>query len=213
MPPNSNPMHPKQRPKTMQNKMKWMLGLAIASYAAAAQVGNVEVSVTDKYRAKVAEAVKISGQPSLTDTSVQKLPVRIQVRPQVVPVEPVMELIPPVKITKTKLERLPSRYVSLIAGNYGSVEAEAAIGSVRSAANHWSVRGSHRSTRGGFAKDYVVFDRLLWSESKVDASYERIFNKGRLRLEGGGAWDRIPFYGQRHTIGFNDADTANAAPG
>ena len=32
----------------MQNKMKWMLGLAIASYAAAAQVGDVEVSVTDK---------------------------------------------------------------------------------------------------------------------------------------------------------------------
>ena len=85
----------------MQNKMKWMLGLAIASYAAAAQVGDVEVSVTDKYRAKVAEAVKISGQPSLTDTTVQKLPVRIQVRPSVVPVDPVMELIPPVKITKT----------------------------------------------------------------------------------------------------------------
>ena len=166
----------------MQNKMKWMLGLAIASYAAAAQVGDVEVSVTDKYRAKVAEAVKISGQPSLTDTTVQKLPVRIQVRPSVVPVDPVMELIPPVKITKTKLDRLPSRYVSLIAGNYGSVEAEAAIGSVRSAVNHWSVRGSHRSTRGGFDKDFVVFDRLLWSESKVDASYERIFNRGRLRL-------------------------------
>ena len=197
----------------MQNKMKWMLGLAIASYAAAAQVGDVEVSVTDKYRAKVAEAVKISGQPSLTDTTVQKLPVRIQVRPSVVPVDPVMELIPPVKITKTKLDRLPSRYVSLIAGNYGSVEAEAAIGSVRSAVNHWSVRGSHRSTRGGFDKDFVVFDRLLWSESKVDASYERIFNRGRLRLEGGGAWDRIPYYGQRHAVGFNDADTANSAPG
>lgn len=198
----------------MQNNMKWTAwGLAFTAFTAAAQVGNVEVSVTDKYRAKVAEAVKISGQPSLTDTSVQKLPIRITVRPSVVAVEPVMELIPPVKISKTKLERLPSRYVSLVAGNYGSVEAEAAVGSVRSDIHNWSVRGAHRSTRGGFDKDYMVFDRVLWSESNVDASYERIFNRGRLRLDAGGAWDRIPYYGQRHTVGFNDADTANAAPG
>ncbi|MGA1379937.1 MAG: hypothetical protein ACO30N_00120 [Schleiferiaceae bacterium] len=196
----------------MQNNLKWTaLGLAFTALSAAGQVGEVEVSVTDKYRAKVAEAVKISGQPSLSDTSIQKLPVSITVRPSVVAVEPVMELIPPVKISKTKLERLPSRYVSLIAGNYGSVEAEAAIGSVRSVAHNWSVRGTHRSTRGGFAKDYVVFDRLLWSESTLDGTYERIFNRGRLRFEGGGAWDRIPFYGQSWTV--NPADTANAAPG
>ncbi|MFZ9155692.1 MAG: hypothetical protein ACO22A_05020 [Schleiferiaceae bacterium] len=184
-----------------------------AFFGAAAQVGQVEVSVTDKYRARVAEAVKISGQPSLSDTNIQKLPISIMVRPQVIAVDPVMELIPPVKITKTKLDRLPSRYLSLAAGNYGSIEAEAALGSVRSVDHLWSVRGTHRSTRGGFAKDYMVFDRVMWAESNLDANYERIFTRGRLRFEAGGAWDRIPFYGQRHTPGFNDADTANAAPG
>jgi len=195
--------------------MKYGLATAAlaAFFSAAAQVGQVEVSVTDKYRARVAEAVKISGQPSLSDTSIQKLPVSILVRPQVIGVEPVMELIPPVKITKTKLDRLPSRYVSLTAGNYGSIEAEAALGSVRSVDHLWSVRGTHRSTRGGFDKDYMVFDRAMWAESNLDANYERIFNRGRLRFEAGGAWDRIPFYGQRYAPGFNDADTANAAPG
>jgi hypothetical protein len=59
----------------------------------------------------------------------------------------------------------------------------------------------------------MVFDRAMWAESALDANYERIFNRGRLRVEAGGAWDRIPFYGQRHTPGFNDADTAAAAPG
>lgn len=195
--------------------MKYGLATAAlaAFFSAAAQVGQVEVSVTDKYRARVAEAVKISGQPSLSDTSIQKLPVSILVRPQVIGVDPVMELIPPVKITKTKLDRLPSRYVSLTAGNYGSIEAEAALGSVRSVDHLWSVRGTHRSTRGGFDKDYMVFDRAMWAESNLDANYERIFNRGRLRFEAGGAWDRIPFYGQRYAPGFNDADTANAAPG
>jgi hypothetical protein len=195
--------------------MKYGLATAAlaAFFSAAAQVGQVEVSVTDKYRARVAEAVKISGQPSLSDTSIQKLPVSILVRPQVIGVDPVMELIPPVKITKTKLDRLPSRYVSLTAGNYGSIEAEAALGSVRSVDHLWSVRGTHRSTRGGFDKDYMVFDRAMWAESNLDANYERIFNRGRLRFEAGGTWDRIPFYGQRYAPGFNDADTANAAPG
>ncbi len=195
--------------------MKYGLATAAlaAFFSAAAQVGQVEVSVTDKYRARVAEAVKISGQPSLSDTSIQKLPVSILVRPQVIGVDPVMELIPPVKITKTKLDRLPSRYISLTAGNYGSIEAEAALGSVRSVDHLWSVRGTHRSTRGGFDKDYMVFDRAMWAESNLDANYERIFNRGRLRFEAGGAWDRIPFYGQRYAPGFNDADTANAAPG
>lgn len=199
----------------MRSKMKYgFAAVALAAFfGAAAQVGQVEVSVTDKYRARVAEAVKISGQPSLSDTSIQKLPISIMVRPQVIAVDPVMELIPPVKITKTKLDRLPSRYLSLTAGNYGSIEAEAALGSVRSVDHLWSVRGTHRSTRGGFAKDYMVFDRVMWAESNLDANYERIFTRGRLRFEAGGAWDRIPFYGQRHTPGFNDADTANAAPG
>ena len=199
----------------MRSKMKYgFAAVALAAFfGAAAQVGQVEVSVTDKYRARVAEAVKISGQPSLSDTSIQKLPISIMVRPQVIAVDPVMELIPPVKITKTKLDRLPSRYLSLAAGNYGSIEAEAALGSVRSVDHLWSVRGTHRSTRGGFAKDYMVFDRVMWAESNLDANYERIFTRGRLRFEAGGAWDRIPFYGQRHTPGFNDADTANAAPG
>ena len=199
----------------MRSKMKYgFAAVAVAAFfGAAAQVGQVEVSVTDKYRARVAEAVKISGQPSLSDTSIQKLPISIMVRPQVIAVDPVMELIPPVKITKTKLDRLPSRYLSLTAGNYGSIEAEAALGSVRSVDHLWSVRGTHRSTRGGFAKDYMVFDRVMWAESNLDANYERIFTRGRLRFEAGGAWDRIPFYGQRHTPGFNDADTANAAPG
>jgi len=53
----------------------------------------------------------------------------------------------------------------------------------------------------------------MWAESGLDANYERIFNRGRLRVEAAGAWDRIPFYGQRHTPGYNDADTAAAAPG
>jgi hypothetical protein len=84
---------------------------------------------------------------------------------------------------------------------------------VRSVDHLWSVRGTHRSTRGGFDKDYMVFNRAMWAESNLDANYERIFNRGRLRFEAGGAWDRIPFYGQRYAPGFNDADTANAAPG
>ena len=179
----------------------------------AAQVGQVEVSVTDKYRAKVAEAIKISGQPGLGDTTIQKLPISILVRPQVIGMEPVMEQIPPIKIIKTKLDRLPSRYLSLIAGNYGSVEAEAAIGSVRSVSQMWSVKAAHRSTRGGFDPKIIVFDRATWANSTVDANYERIFNRGRLRFEAGGAWDQIPFYGQRHYPGFNDQDTAAAAPG
>ena len=81
-----------------------VLFLMISSVYAIAQpvLSGVDISVKEKYRAQVAEAIKITGQPNVRDTNIQKLPVEINLRLRTLIPSPKMELMPPIRIARTK---------------------------------------------------------------------------------------------------------------
>lgn len=76
-------------------------------------MNGLEISVTEKYNAQVAEGIKITGQPNVMDTTVEKLPVAISVRNRTWMPEPRLEVIPPLKISRARLERLPANTVHM----------------------------------------------------------------------------------------------------
>ena len=93
---------------------KWvaLATLVVVAAGASAQpiggsMGGVDILVVDRYKAKVREAVKITGQPEVKDTTVQPLPVNIRVRPRFAAPKVQLEPIQPISIGKTRLERMP----------------------------------------------------------------------------------------------------------
>ena len=133
------------------SKMKIRLiltGVAVlAATAAWAQptggtMGGVDILVVDKYKAKVREAVKITGQPEVKDTTVQPLPVSIRVRPRFAVPKVQLEPIQPVSIGKTRVERMPKNYVRMGVGNYGSPEFALAVGAGRTTNASWALKAS-----------------------------------------------------------------------
>ena len=193
---------------------------ASAAITALAQpvMNGLEISVTEKYKAQVAEGIKITGQPNVMDTTVEKLPVSVSLRTRTWVPEPRMEAIPPIKISRTRLERLPANTGHMSFGNYATADLGFALGNARSDLQRWGISGQHFSTQGGFsAKDaqgtpLQVFNRALWMENNLSGHYARIIGRGRLSTKGSADWNRYAFYGQPLSP-FNAADTANAAPG
>ncbi len=195
-----------------------LLTLTAASVWAQPVMNGIEISVTEKYKAQVAEGIKITGQPNVMDTTVEKLPVAISVRNRTWVPEPRMEAIPPLKISRTKLERLPANTVHMALGNYATADVGFALGNARSDLQRWGVQGQHFSTQGGFkANDATgnplnVYNRTTWMENSLSGQYARIIGRGRLSTEASADWNRYAFYGMPLTAS-NAADTAASAPG
>jgi len=181
-------------------------------------MSGLEISVTEKYTAQVAEGIKITGQPNVMDTTVEKLPVSISVRNRTWVPDPRMEAIPPLKISRARLERLPANTVHMSLGNYTTADVGFALGNARSDLHRWGIQGQHFSTQGGFrALDALdvpqtVFRRTTWMENELSGHYTRILGRGRLSTSASGTWNRYAFYGVPQTEA-NAADTAHAAPG
>ena len=175
------------------------------------QVGGLQISVFEKYKATVSEAVKITSQPDVKDTTVDKLPVLISVRPRFA--EPVVrfELISPLTIGKTKVERMPSNYLTVGVGNYTSPEMAFAFGNGRSTGTTWSVQAQHFSTQSG-VKDRLYLDNATMNNEFRTRLVQSIGNT-RLGLEAGASLDQFSFYGVPLDSAVNLADTAKRAPG
>ncbi len=181
-------------------------------------MSGLEISVTEKYTAQVAEGIKITGQPNVMDTTVEKLPVDIRVRNRTWVPEPRMEPIPPLKISRARLDRLPANTVHMTLGNYTTAEVGFALGNARSDLQRWGVQGQHFSTQGGFRAvsplgvPQNIFRRTTWMENSLQGQYAHIIGRGRLSAEASGIWNRYAFYGVPLTPS-NPQDSANTAPG
>ena len=182
-------------------------------------LSGVDISVKEKYKAEVAQAIKITGQPSIRDTNVEKLSVDIELRSRTLIPSSEMELIPSIKIARTKLYRLPSNTVMLAAGNYSTTRAGFAIGNARSPVITWGLQGHHFSTFSGFksknsqGQQMSVFKNASWFENGLSGHYNRVIGRGRLLTRASADWNRYSFYGQPLVDGFNDADTIKKSPG
>lgn len=178
----------------------------------------VDITVKDKFEAKVAEAIKITGQPNYRDSTIEKLPVEINLRSRSYTVSPVMKVIPAIKILRTKVNRLPGNTIYLSAGNYFTTSAGFSIGNSRSPIQTWSLQGRHFSSFGGFKVSDAtgsrksVFKNSSWLENALRGHYNRVLKRGRLLTKASANHDRYSFYGQPYILGMNDDDTLGNAP-
>ena len=178
----------------------------------------VDITVKDKFEAKVAEAIKITGQPNYRDSTIEKLPVEINLRSRNYTVPPVMKVIPAIKILRTKVNRLPGNTIYLSAGNYFTTSAGFSIGNSRSPIQTWSLQGRHFSSFGGFKVSDAtgsrksVFKNSSWLENALRGHYNRVLKRGRLLTKASANHDRYSFYGQPYIYGMNDDDTSGNAP-
>jgi hypothetical protein len=175
-------------------------------------MGGVDILVVDKYKAKVREAVKITGQPEVKDTTVQPLPVNIRVRPRFAVPKVQLEPIQPVSIGKTRVERMPKNYVRMGVGNYGSPEFALAVGAGRTTNASWALKASHQSTATGVPQDTRVFRNNASQDNRLQARW--VQNVGSVRMSMGleGQSQMVSFYGVPLDSALNLSDTANRAP-
>ena len=181
-------------------------------------LNGVDITVKEKYQAQVAEAIKITGQPNVRDTNIEKLPVEINLRSRTLIPSPKMELIPPIRIARTKLYRLPSNTVMLSVGNFYTTRVGFSFGNSRDPIQTWGIQGRHFSSFGGFkVTDEIglrksVFENSSWLENGLSGHYNRVLRRGRLLTRASANFDRYSFYGQPHILGTNDIDTTGNAP-
>ena len=178
----------------------------------------VDITVKDKFEAKVAEAIKITGQPNYRDSTIEKLPVEINLRSRNYTVYPVMTVIPAIKISRTKVNRLPGNTFYLSSGNYFTTSTGFSFGNARSPIQTWSLQGRHFSSFGGFKVSDAngfrksVFKNSSWLENGLRGHYDRVLKRGRLLTKASANHDRYSFYGQPYISGTNDDDTLGNAP-
>lgn len=122
-------------------------------------LGAIELNVIDRYKGRIAEAVKISRNANFIDTNVRKLPVRYEV--------PVVtrqftfrpKTLKPMTISKVAVPVLPHYHLDLGVGLNGLFTAHASAGSDRSAKRQWGVEIDHYNIRNGVSD-------IAWSNSQ-----------------------------------------------
>ncbi|MGK0407199.1 MAG: hypothetical protein ACJAZH_001018, partial [Roseivirga sp.] len=104
-------------------KVKLTLVLALVLGGLSAQkdpLGQVVVSVTDKYRAQIKDARKILENPSYSDSTTEKLPVSYSLKSFALPVRIQPEVLKPARVVKTEVPELYNGYIKLGYGLYNT---------------------------------------------------------------------------------------------
>lgn len=156
-------------------------------------LGQFELSVTEKYKATVGEAVKYSETPRFEDTTTSKLPVNYRISSQPVEVKYQPEPISPARIAKVPVEELYKGMARLGFGLYVSPLAEAYWNSGRSSDKSFGFWGRHYSTQQG-VKETVFKDNSM-AQNELGAYFNRFYRKLRWETQIFGQWDKYSYYG------------------
>lgn len=170
-----------------------VFGFAQAQGQPEKNVGNVEISVVEQYKASIKEAAKITGQPDFSDTTSAKLPVKYSVTPHKLTFTYKPELIQPMRVSGVKLGKLPTSMVRLGGGNYTTSLAEILVSNARSKSFSWDVGLRHFGTRAG-VKD-IAFKNAPFYENTLYADGRWLFKDYRLKAKAGIDWNVSSFYG------------------
>jgi hypothetical protein len=135
-------------------KVKLTLVLALVLGGLSAQkdpLGQVVVSVTDKYRAQIKDARKILENPSYRDSTTEKLPVSYSLKSFALPVRIQPEVLKPARVVKTEVPELYKGYIKLGYGLYNTAMLDAYYNSGRSSKYSYGFAAKHFSTQSGVA--------------------------------------------------------------
>lgn len=170
--------------------------LAISSVVLAQPGGNLgqlELSVTDKYKAQVGEAVKYSDFPKFEDTTTSKLKVNYKITSQPIEVHYQPEPISHARVAKVPVDQIHKGLIKAGFGLYGTPLLEAYWNSDRSSKNSYGFWGNHFSTHSG-VKETVFEDNGL-SNNQLGGYYNHFYKDFTWNTQLMGRWDKYSYYG------------------
>lgn len=172
-----------------------VFGLLIVGSAVAQPGGNlgqIELKVTEKFRAEVGESRKISDKPDFRDTTTSKLKVNYRISSRPIEVKFSPDPISPARIARVPVDDLNQGLVRLGFGLYVTPLAEAYWNSDRSSQKSYGLWGRHFSTIEGADR---IFTTNNLSESELGAYYNRFYRKMTWSSKVSAAWNRYSYYG------------------
>ena len=155
-------------------------------------LGQIELKVTEKFRAEVGESRKISDKPDFRDTTTSKLKVNYRISSRPIEVKFSPEPISPAKIARVPVDDLNQGLVRLGFGLYVTPLAEAYWNSDRSSQEQYGFWGRHFSTIEGADR---IFTNNTLSESELGAYYNRFYRKMTWSSKISAGWNRYSYYG------------------
>jgi hypothetical protein len=169
-------------------------------------LGQFELSVTEAYKAQVAQAQKILTQPSAEDTVQEKLPVSYGISSMPLPVSFTPEMLPPARIAKVEVPALYQGLVKAGFGLYNTPFLEAYYNGKRSSKRSFGVSARHFSTQNG-VQDIRFEDNGL-SRNHLGGYYKHFARNYTLGTQAQVNLDKYSYYG-RPNLGLTpDGDTS-----
>jgi hypothetical protein len=167
-----------------------MLGIAQPT---GGNLGQLELSVTDKYKAKVAEATKVSEFPNFKDTTTQKLTVNYRINSVPLSVSYKPKPLPPAQIAQVPVDKIKQGLVRVGVGFYGTPLAEVYWNANRSSKRAYGFFGRHLSTQRGVQD--VVFSNNSFSHNELGGYYTHFYSKLKWESELSAYANKQSYYG------------------
>tara|TARA_R110002050_G_scaffold122015_3_gene240485 strand:+ start:19551 stop:21260 length:1710 start_codon:yes stop_codon:yes gene_type:complete len=179
-------------------KVKLTLALALVLSGLYAQekdpLGQVVVSVTDKYRAQIKDARKILENPSYSDSTTEKLPVSYSLKSFALPVRIQPEVLKPARVVKTEVPELYKGYVKLGYGLYNTALVDAYYNSGRSSQYSYGFAAKHFSTQSGVAD--IRYDENAMARNHLGGFFNRYYKDFTWHVAANVNLDKYSYYGQ-----------------
>lgn len=156
-------------------------------------LGQLELSVTDKYKAKVADASKIENFPSFKDTTTKKMFVSYGITSSPINTKFKIEQLSPARIAKIPVDKLSKGLVRLGYGLYNTPLAELYYNSGRSSTYSFGFSGKHISTQTGV--NDILFDNNSMSNNHLGAYLNRFYDDLAWQTDAYGAFNKVSYYG------------------
>jgi len=156
-------------------------------------LGQLELKVTEKYKATVGEADKITARPQFEDTTTIKLPVNYRISGRPVEVQYKMEPISPARIAKIPVEELRQGLLKAGYGFYNTPLLEGYWNSGRSSKQSYGFWGQHQSTQTGVEE--TIFEDNGMSINSLGGFYNRFYRNMKWETELSGNWEKYSYYG------------------
>lgn len=194
-----------------------LLSLCLCFMPARAQTGNdgdpigqFELKVPKKYKANIADALKVTEKPETADTTINKKAVSYSITAQPVSVEFRPEPLTAARIARIPVEKLHQGYVLGGFGLYGSPLAEFYYNSNRTSKYNFGVSAKHLSTQRG-VKD-IVFDNNAINRNNLSGHFNRFYKNIHWFTQASIDINKTSYYGMPIIEGINEDSTIAEAP-
>lgn len=169
-------------------------GVSAVAQPTGGNLGQLEVSVTEEYKAQIKEANKIDESPSYSDTVSDRLPVSFSIFSEPIDISFRPEPLSPARISQIKV---PDLYQGLLRAGYGFYNtpfAELYYNSSRSSKHSYGLSASHFSTQGG-VQDIFYEDNAI-ARNNIGAFYNRFYRDYTISGQFDLNFDRYSYYGR-----------------